>query len=115
MGRVVIFRDALIELISMELGARFSKKAKDGWMAMLNWAGGAFVYTRLRFTDRLKILASSWATANNKVANDVDEALEGEEQEGEEGKEDKGDAHVEEDKQEVVDNQGAAAEKAAGK
>merc|ERR1712066_1145515 len=80
--RVVIFRDAIVELLTVELGARLSKKAKEGWMLMLNWVGGAYIYTRLQFTDRLKILASSWATANNKTVNNAEEALEGEEQEG---------------------------------
>merc|ERR1712187_988668 len=77
--RVVIFRDAIVDLLAVEMGARLSKKAKEGWTGMLNWVGGAYIYTRLRFTDRLKILASSWATANNKVVNNVDEGLEGEE------------------------------------
>merc|ERR1712187_932637 len=77
--RVVIFRDAITDLLAVELGARLSKKGKEGWMAMLNWVGGAYIYVRLRYTDRLKILASSWATANNKVVNNVDEGLEGEE------------------------------------
>ena len=65
--RVVIFRDAIVDLLVVEMGARLSKKAKEGWQAMLNWVGGAYIYVRMKFTDRLKILASSWATANNKV------------------------------------------------
>merc|ERR550525_1424653 len=69
--RVVIFRDAIVDLLTVEMGARLSKKAKDGWAAMLNWVGGAYIYIRLKFTDRLKILASSWATANNRNLNDI--------------------------------------------
>merc|ERR1712113_658790 len=97
--RVVIFRDAIMDLLTVELGARLSNKAKDGWMCMLNWVGGAYIYTRLRFTDRLKILASSWATANNKTIGDTEQALEGEEQDAEKEKEDKEDTHVEDDNQ----------------
>merc|ERR1712050_825555 len=44
--RVVIFRDAIVDLLTVELGARLNKKAKDGWVAMLNWVGGAYIYTR---------------------------------------------------------------------
>merc|ERR1712087_885506 len=69
--RVVIFRDAIVDLLVVEMGARLSKKAKEGFAAMLNWVGGAYIYVRVKFTDRLKILASSWATANNKNVNDV--------------------------------------------
>jgi len=55
---------------------------------MLNWIGGAYIFVRLRFTDRLKIIGSSWAKANNKKEDAVhvdDENAEGAE-EGEEGK-----------------------------
>merc|ERR1712113_1252085 len=89
--RVVIFRDAIVELLAVELGARLSKKAKDAWCSMLNYVGGAYIYVRLRYTDRIRILQSSWATANNKVVTNVDEgAAEGEE--GEEGDKKEGDA-----------------------
>merc|ERR1719210_1879105 len=67
--RVVIFRDAIVDLLAVELGARLSKKAKEGWQSMLNYVGGAYIYVRLRYTDRIRILVSSWATVNNKVAN----------------------------------------------
>merc|ERR1712187_989344 len=74
--RVVIFRDAIMDLLAVELGARLSKKAKEGWAAMLNWVGGSYIYIRLRYTDRLKIIATSWATANNKMVNDELDLLE---------------------------------------
>merc|ERR1712087_382444 len=69
--RVVIFRDAIVDLLAMEMGARFTKRAREGFCTFLNYVGGAYIYVRLKFTDRLKILASSWATANNKKADDV--------------------------------------------
>merc|ERR1712066_305276 len=65
--RVVIFRDAIVDLLQVEMGARFTKKAREGFGTFLNYVGGAYIYVRLKFTDRLKILASSWATANNKM------------------------------------------------
>jgi hemoglobin-like flavoprotein len=64
--RVVIFRDAIVDLLEMELGGRFTTKAKIGWKSILNYVGGAFIYVRVHYTDRLKIIASSWAVANNK-------------------------------------------------
>merc|ERR1711972_764195 len=32
--RVVIFRDAIVDLLAVELGARFTKLAREGWQAM---------------------------------------------------------------------------------
>jgi len=84
--RTVIFRDAIVDLLAVELGARFNKRAREGWSIMLNYTGGAYIYTRTKFADRLKILASSWATANNKKEDEFAEVVapgEGEE-EGEE-------------------------------
>merc|ERR1711879_1049683 len=80
--RVVIFRDAIVDLLQVEMGARFTKKAREGFCTFLNYVGGAYIYVRLKFTDRLKILASSWATANNKKMDEMgglmDEGAEGE-------------------------------------
>merc|ERR1712060_882663 len=70
--RVVIFRDAIADLLQVEMGARFTKKAREGFCTFLNYVGGAYIYVRLKFTDRLKILASSWATANNKKVDIID-------------------------------------------
>ncbi|CAK0822872.1 unnamed protein product [Prorocentrum cordatum] len=64
--RVVMFRDAIVDLLQMELGSQLSVSAHAGWDAMLNYVGGAYIYVRVKYTDRLKILASSWATANKK-------------------------------------------------
>merc|ERR1712083_286200 len=87
--RVVIFRDAIVELLQVEMGARFTKKAREGFCTFLNYVGGAYIYVRMKFTDRLKILASSWATANNKKMDEIgaEEAAEGEEGEAKEGEE----------------------------
>merc|ERR1712050_433555 len=74
--RVVIFRDAIVDLLQVEMGARFTKKAREGFCTFLNYVGGAYIYVRLKFTDRLKILASSWATANNKKVDESDLGLE---------------------------------------
>ena len=70
--RVVIFRDAIVDLLSVELGARFSSTARDGWSTMLNYVGGSYIYVRLKYASRLRILASSWATANNKAADEIE-------------------------------------------
>lgn len=64
--RVALFREAIIELLAMELGSKLTTLARDGFSLVLNYVGGAFIYIRTRYTDRIRIVASSWATANHK-------------------------------------------------
>jgi len=106
--RVVIFRDALIDLFDMEIGARFTSKAKLGFLALLNYVGGAFIYIKREYAGRIKIINSSWRTANNKAADFMEEA-EGEEGEGGEGGESKEVAEGEESKQEAMETNNARA------
>ncbi|CAK0857698.1 unnamed protein product, partial [Prorocentrum cordatum] len=44
--RTVIFRDAIVDLLVVELGARYSKRAREGWSIMLNYVGGAYISSR---------------------------------------------------------------------
>merc|ERR1719462_528089 len=84
--RVVIFRDAIVDLLRVEMGARLTPKGRDGWMTFLNYVGGSYIYVRVKFAERLKVLASSWATATKK-ADDMteEEAAEAEAAGGEGG------------------------------
>merc|ERR1719382_2127915 len=90
--RVVIFRDAIVDLLAVEMGARFTKLAAEGFNTFLNYVGGSYIYVRSKFTVRLKITSSSWATANKKADELAEQQAakeEGEEdaQEGEEADE----------------------------
>ncbi|CAE8700428.1 unnamed protein product [Polarella glacialis] len=67
----------------MELGSRFTSKARSGWRSILNYVGGSYIYVRREYAGRLKVIASSWATANRK-ANEF-EGTEGEGEGGEGG------------------------------
>jgi len=64
--RVVIFRDAIVDLLAVEMGARLTPKGRDGWRTFLNYVGGSYIYVRVKFAERLKILNSSWAAATKK-------------------------------------------------
>merc|ERR1719382_1139530 len=83
--RTIIFRDAIVDLLQVDMGSRFSRKAKEGWKTVLNYVGGSYIYVRTKFAVRLRILLSSWATANNKAKEigEGEEAAAGEEGEGE--------------------------------
>jgi len=67
-ANVNIFRDAIADLVRSELGAaRFTEPASIGLRTTLNYVGGALIFVRVKYADRLRILSSSWATANSRV------------------------------------------------
>ncbi|CAE7676254.1 unnamed protein product [Symbiodinium necroappetens] len=65
--RVDIFREAILELLEMELGPRFSSKGRVGMGVVLNYVGGAYIYIRREYAGRIRTIQRSWATANNKA------------------------------------------------
>merc|ERR550537_231746 len=79
--RVVIFRDALLDIYSMELGDKFTRIARDGWTRLLNYVGGAIIYVKTNYADRINTLLESWKIVYH---GDKSENVEGEEA-GEEG------------------------------
>jgi len=67
--RVVIFRDAILDLFQVELGSRLTTAAYNGWRALLNYVGGAIIYIKAFYADRIRLLGESWTAANDKGAN----------------------------------------------
>lgn len=45
-GRGELFREAILDLLDMELGARFSEDARLGITALMNYLVGACIYVR---------------------------------------------------------------------
>jgi len=62
--RVVVFRDAILELLQEKLRGRFTPEAAEGYKLMLNYIGGAIIYCRVHYSERLLTLQSSWKLAN---------------------------------------------------
>merc|ERR1719401_2112319 len=67
--RVVIFRDAILDLFQVELGSKLTSEAYAGWRAMLNYVGGAIIFIKAFYADRIRLLGESWALANDKSSN----------------------------------------------
>eukprot|EP00913_Durusdinium_trenchii_P022538 g21170.t1 len=83
-SRVEIVRNAIVELLSNELGhlARprgggsfkdgedggnghhFGTAARNGLFQVLNYVGGTLIYIRSNYADRVRILSESWVVAN---------------------------------------------------
>lgn len=72
--RVGIFRDAIVDLFDMEMGQRFTTKAKIGIQVLLNYAGGAYIYIRREYASRIRIIQRSWKTANKQAEDELEEA-----------------------------------------
>merc|ERR1719329_1666827 len=62
--RVVIFRDAILDLFVVELADQFPPSAARAWKALLNYVGGALIYIKVNYAERIRTLLSSWEVAN---------------------------------------------------
>merc|ERR1719487_3080580 len=63
--RVVIFRDAILDLFIVELAERFDSKAREGWRRLLNYVGGAIIFVKAHYAERITCLLKSWKQANH--------------------------------------------------
>jgi len=63
--RVVIFRDAILDIMAVELAERFTSLARDAWTRLLNYVGGAIIYVKANYADRIKTLLESWKIATD--------------------------------------------------
>lgn len=79
-SRVAIFRDAIVELLDMELPNGLCTKAKLGIQAILNYCGGGYIYIRKNYSARIKIIQRSWRIANNKAGDEEEEEEQAKEQ-----------------------------------
>eukprot|EP00929_Paragymnodinium_shiwhaense_P071889 TRINITY_DN36508_c0_g1_i8.p1 TRINITY_DN36508_c0_g1~~TRINITY_DN36508_c0_g1_i8.p1 ORF type:complete len:951 (-),score=147.50 TRINITY_DN36508_c0_g1_i8:964-3816(-) len=66
---VFTFRDAIMDLLSLELRNRFSAVAAVGMLRLLNYMGGAFIFMREHYADRLHVLRTSWQAVGEKDAD----------------------------------------------
>jgi len=81
---VVIFRDALLDLFHVELAEKFTPQAAEGWKTLLNYVGGAIIFVKAHYAERIQCLLKSWAVCNHnkddtKVVGD-DSASQGSEE-----------------------------------
>ncbi|CAE7205083.1 unnamed protein product [Symbiodinium sp. CCMP2456] len=77
--RAMIFRDAIVDCLAAELGQNFAPEVRTGYMILFGWIGGACIYVRNEFADRLKILRESWAKVNAGRAKQEEARIEEEE------------------------------------
>jgi len=64
--RVITFRNAMVNMLEVEASQHVTPKGKDGFMTLYNYVGGAFVYVRAKYAERLRLIQSGWAQVNNR-------------------------------------------------
>merc|ERR1719386_660286 len=83
--RVNIIRDAFVDLLVVELGSKLTSAAATGCVSLLNYIGGAQIYIKATFHERMQILEESWKLANDSSKNEERMATAAEEKEGHAG------------------------------
>merc|ERR1719478_753263 len=83
--RVNIIRDAFVDLLVVELGSKLTGAAAAGCVSLLNYIGGAQIYIKAAFLERMTILEESWKLANDSSKNEERMASASMEQKGHAG------------------------------
>jgi len=65
--RVAIFREAILELLAVEMGDLLTPDLAAAWKAVMNYLGGGIIFVRKNYADRLTLLAESWHQASGKA------------------------------------------------
>jgi hypothetical protein len=61
----VRFRDGVIKVVEKAVGhAHMPRYAKEGLVKVFNYAGGAFIYTKKAYRERIRLVTESWEIAN---------------------------------------------------
>ena len=55
---MIIFRDAIVDLLVMELGSKMSTLAQNSLSAFLSYVGGAYIYIRKNYSERIRSLVA---------------------------------------------------------
>jgi len=61
---------AIMDLFSVELGERFTSQAREGWRKLLNYVGGAIIYVKANYAERINTLLASWKICNDASSNE---------------------------------------------
>lgn len=62
---VIVFRDALLDLFHVELAEKFTPPAVEGWKTLLNYIGGAIIFVKSHYAERIQCLLRSWKVCNH--------------------------------------------------
>jgi len=66
--RAMIFRDAIVDLVATEVDGKISEEARLGMMALLGWVGGANIFVKANYGDRLRKISDSWRKVSSAAS-----------------------------------------------
>ena len=66
----MIFWDAILDLFTVEIGEGFEGASHEGWKRLLNYVGGAIIFVKAHYADRINILQQSWKIANEDTSKE---------------------------------------------
>eukprot|EP00929_Paragymnodinium_shiwhaense_P090512 TRINITY_DN506_c0_g2_i2.p1 TRINITY_DN506_c0_g2~~TRINITY_DN506_c0_g2_i2.p1 ORF type:complete len:1105 (-),score=333.20 TRINITY_DN506_c0_g2_i2:256-3570(-) len=69
-ARVNIIRDAVIDMMVAELGSKLTSHSATGFVSLFNYIGGAMIYIKANYNERMNILQQSWKMANDASKNE---------------------------------------------
>lgn len=81
---VVLFREAFLEVMEKELGDGLSETCWLMISDLVNYVGGAVIFIKNNYANRLKLIASSWKMVKDKSTNSSDSSDEHTEEDGHE-------------------------------
>ena len=73
---VDIVREAMLDMWEQELASNFTRRARQGWHALLNYLGGAYCFVSREYASRIRIIQRSWRTATSKAMEEEEEGAE---------------------------------------
>lgn len=66
---MMALRESVLHVFQATLSPRFSQDAQEGWHQLLDYVGGAMIYVRNMYADRVGILQGSWQRAQAGSSN----------------------------------------------
>mmetsp|Transcript_44654 Transcript_44654/g.103135 ORF Transcript_44654/g.103135 Transcript_44654/m.103135 type:complete len:1322 (+) Transcript_44654:154-4119(+) len=67
---VMSFATGFLSVFEEELGYQLSIEASEGWIALLTHVGGAIIFVKSTYGERIKMLLDSWESANDHNNNE---------------------------------------------
>merc|ERR1719478_96608 len=68
--RVNLIRDSFVDLLVVELGSKLTSSAATGCVSLMNYIGGAQIFAKATYFERMQILEASWKLANDSSKNE---------------------------------------------
>ena len=59
-----------MDSFTVEVGDEFEGAAFEGWKRLSNYVGGAIIFMKAHYADRINVLQQSWKIANEAASSE---------------------------------------------